>query len=364
MDVRDLKIALIGATGLVGAVAHNLLLGRAHPADKLVLMASARSAGRRLQYGSTELEVIEATPDAFAGIDVAIISATKEVSEQLAPEAVKRGCLVIDDSAVFRMEGSVPLVVPEVNGADVREHRGIISIPNCTTTPLVMVLAALQPLGIIKRVIVSTYQAVSGAGAGALGQLEAEIAHTLGIDQQAAGKKTLPHYAYNAIPWVGSVADHGHSSEERKIEMETRKILRREHMAIAATCVRIPVKIGHSEAVTIDFDPQGEPVWCEDVRRVLGEFPGIVILDDPSKDSYPMPITVEGRPEVFVGRIRSHSYPGSISFFLSCDNLLKGAALNALQILDEVVQRDCLKPQPKSKAKPKATVEGPCPPCG
>ncbi len=343
LDAKDLKIAIVGATGLVGQIALNLLHERHHPAENIVPMASSRSVGRRTDYGGEDLEVIEATPEAFAGIDVAFISATKEVSVQLAPEAVKRGCLVIDDSAVFRMEESVPLVVPEVNAADVLEHQGIIAIPNCTTTPLVMVLAALLPLGIIKRVIVSTYQAVSGAGARALEMFEHQLHGGSDIEGDPSSV-----FAFNTIPMIGALDQWGSTSEEQKIRHETAKILHRE-MSISATCVRVPVRVGHSEAVTIDFDAQS--IFCNDVQGCLVRFPGIVVSDRPGIDKLPMPITAEGKPQVFVGRIRSNSYPGSISLFLSCDNLLKGAALNALQILDEVVARDCLKPQPKKKGR-------------
>ena len=341
MPNNDLNIAIVGATGAVGEVALTLLADRNWPASQIVAMASSRSAGKKLAYAGTHLTVIEATPDSFEGIDVAFISADSTVSKRLAPEAVSRGALVIDDGNAFRMDPEVPLVVPEVNGADVEWHSGIISIPNCTTTPLVMALAALQQAAPITRVTAATYQAVTGTGAAALQELNDQT------NAYAAGEEitadVYPHQiAMNVLPHVDDFFDDGYTGEEHKMINETRKILHLPDLPIASTCVRVPVPTSHSEAVHVEFD---RPVEPEEARRLLAEFDGIELVDAPRSNQYPMPHTSAGRDEVFVGRVRKDlSNPNGIALWLSCDNLRKGAALNALQIMDEVVSRGKLQP--------------------
>jgi aspartate-semialdehyde dehydrogenase len=341
MTERVLNIAIVGATGAVGRVALQLLAERKHPADRIVALASARSEGKKLAYLGRELTVHEAKPESFAGVDVAFISASSKVSKQLAPEAVKRGALVIDDGSAFRMEPHVPLVVPEVNGKDVEWHRGIISIPNCTTTPLVMVLAALRKLSPVERVTVATYQAVSGTGAAA--QVELAEQSKAVLAGQPVKIAVYPHQiAFNVLPQVDDFEPDGYTKEEHKMVNEARKILHEQRLPVSATCVRVPVQVSHSEAVQIEFQSL---VTADEAREALRSFPGIRVLDDPAGRVYPMPQQAAGKDEVLVGRIRKDmSHPDGLALWLSCDNLRKGAALNALQIMDEVVRRKCLKP--------------------
>jgi aspartate-semialdehyde dehydrogenase len=336
-----LRIAVVGATGAVGQVALELLAARKWPAEMLVLMASARSAGKTISYMGRELRVVEGRPDAFDGVDVAFISATTAVSRELAPGLVRRGILVIDDSGAFRMQPDVPLVVPEVNGSDVERHRGIISIPNCTTTPLVMVLAALRTLNPLTRVTVATYQAVSGTGAAAVRELDAQTAAI--VAGRPPSTAVYPHQiAFNVLPQVDRFLEDGYTAEEHKMTNETRKILHLPDLPVSSTCVRVPVRVAHSEAVHVEF---ARPVAPERARAALLAFPGIVVVDDPARSDYPMPETAAGKDPVYVGRIRKDlSHPSGLVLWLSCDNLRKGAALNALQILDEAVRRNALKP--------------------
>jgi len=318
MSDSNLTIAIVGATGAVGAVALELLADRAYPADRIIVMASSRSIGKKLSYLDTELTVIEAVPDAFEGVDVAFISVSTEVSRALAPEAVKRGALVIDDGSAF-----------------------IVSIPNCTTTPLAMSLAALGQAAQITRVTVATYQAVSGTGAAAVRELDEQTADILA--GRPAIPKEYPHQiAFNVLPQVDDFAEDGYTGEEHKMINETRKILHDPDIAISPTCVRVPVPVTHSEAVQVEFE---RPMSPEEATRLLSEFPGITVVDEPQASVYPMPAQASGKNDVFVGRIRKDaSHPNGLALWIACDNLRKGAALNALQIMDEAVRRDCVKP--------------------
>ena len=341
MSDSNLTIAIVGATGAVGAIALELLADRAYPAERIIVMASSRSIGKKLPYLDTELTVIEAVPDAFEGVDVAFISVSAEVSRVLAPEAVKRGALVIDDGSAFRMDPAVPLVVPEVNGADLEWHQGIVSIPNCTTTPLAMSLAALGQAAQVTRVTVATYQAVSGTGAAAVRELHEQTADMLA--GRPTNPKEYPHrIAFNVLPQVDDFAEDGYTGEEHKMINETRKILHDTDIAISPTCVRVPVPVTHSEAVQVEFK---RPMSPEEATRLLSEFPGITVVDEPQASVYPMPAQASGKDDVFVGRIRKDaSHPNGLALWIACDNLRKGAALNALQIMDEAVRRDCVKP--------------------
>ena len=341
MSDSNLTIAIVGATGAVGTIALELLADRAYPAERIILMASSRSIGKKLPYLDTELTVIEAVPGAFEGVDVAFISVSAEVSRALAPEAVKRGALVIDDGSAFRMDPAVPLVVPEVNGADLEWHQGIVSIPNCTTTPLAMALAALGQSVEVTRVTVATYQAVSGTGAAAVRELHEQTADVLA--GRPTNPKEYPHQiAFNVLPQVDDFAEDGYTGEEHKMINETRKILHDADIAISPTCVRVPVPVTHSEAVQVEFK---RPMSPEEATRLLSEFPGITVVDEPQASVYPMPAQASGKDDVFVGRIRKDaSHPNGLALWIACDNLRKGAALNALQIMDEAVRRDCVKP--------------------
>lgn len=348
MNSSDLTIAIVGATGAVGRIALDLLADRNHPAEKIVAMASSRSAGKKLPYSGTELTVIEATPDSFDGVDVAFISASSEVSKQLAPEAVKRGALVIDDGSAFRMNDAVPLVVPEVNGADVEWHSGIISIPNCTTTPLVMVLDALKAISPITAVTVSTYQSVTGTGAAA--DLELLNQSRAILDSEDFAIEQYPHQiAFNVLPQVDDFRPNGYTKEEEKMLNESRKILHEPGLPLAATCVRVPVRVSHSESVSVEFQDAVSP---EEARSALKNTPGVQVVDDPQNSVYPMPINSAGGDDVHVGRIRKDiAHETGLNLWLACDNLRKGAALNALQILDEVLERDCLKPSKEAAVR-------------
>ena len=333
----DLRIAIVGATGAVGRVALDLLAAREHPGDRVKALASSRSAGWRLPYLDADLDVEEATPSSFDGVDVAFISASSSVSREFAPEIVGRGGLVIDDGSAFRMEPHVPLVVPEVNGADVEWHEGIISIPNCTTTPLVMTLAALRRLGAIRSVSVSTYQSVTGTGSAARAELMDQSRAVLDGDEEVSQWVYPRRIAFNVMPQVDDFTPDGYTVEEVKMRNESRKILGDERLAISATCVRVPVEVSHCESVSVQLDRE---VSVDAARVAFASFPGIVLDDDYDAGGYPTALDAAGEDGVYVGRIRSDSAREcGLLYWLACDNLRKGAALNALQILDECVAR-------------------------
>ena len=338
-NVNDCRIAVIGATGAVGRVFLDILQEREFPYSSLRLCASSRSAGRMLSVGGREIEVEEATPELLGEVDIAFISASGQVSQEVAPVAVERGALVIDDSAAFRMDAGVPLVVPEVNADDLQCHRGIVSIPNCSTTPLVMVLKPLMRLSPIKRVVVDTYQSVSGTGAAAMEELRVQSGEILA--GRPASPSVYPHQiAFNALPHIEPFTPNGYTREEVKMVNETRKILHEPGMAVSATCVRVPVMAGHSEALHVEF---ADPLDEAEARDVLAAAPGIRVMDDPGANVYPMPIEAAGKDDVHVGRIRRDmSHPSGIAMWIVSDNLRKGAALNALQIAEEVLRRGLL----------------------
>ena len=335
-----LGIAVIGATGAVGRVLLRLLEERSFPASSIRLCGSERSWGRRLAVSGQELTVEEATPRLLGQADIVFIAASSDVSRELTPVAVRQGALVIDKSAAFRLDPDVPLVIPEVNGEDLESHRGIIASPNCSTTPLAMVLKPLNDLSPVRRVIADTYQSVSGTGAAAMEELRAQSGQVLA--GETAEAHSYPHQiAFNVLPHIEPFLESGYTREEVKMVEETRKILHEPTLPVSATCARVPVSVGHSEAVHIEFS---EPMAAADVREKLAGAPGIRVLDDPSSNTYPMPIHVEGKDEVFVGRIRRDtSHPRGIAMWIVSDNLRKGAALNAIQIAEEVLSRKLLK---------------------
>jgi len=342
MNSRDLNIAIVGATGAAGGTALKLLLERDHPADKITLMASSRSAGRKIQYGDTNIVISEATSDGFHGAEVAIFAAGGLVSRRLAPRAVEQGVFVIDKGSIFRMEPSIPLVVPEVNAEDIEWHPGIVSTPNCTSTPFVMVLDALRKLSAIKAVTVATYQSVTGSGS--VGQQELIQQSENVLRGTKVDLDVYPHQiAFNILPHVDDFLSDGYTKEEQKMLNESRKILHDESLAVSATCVRVPVEISHSESLQIEFESNVE---VHDAKHVLSEYDGVMVVDDPSRNEYPMPLTAAGGDDVLVGRIRKDSaYENGLALWLSCDNLRKGAALNALQIMDEALRRNALNPR-------------------
>ena len=335
MDIRIANIGIIGSTGAVGVEALKLLSEIAHPADKIQLFASERSKGKKVPYLNSELTVMTSSDESFKEIDVGLISVSSEVSKELAPQIVKNGGVVIDDGSAYRMEKNVPLVVPEINETDLEFHEGIISIPNCTTTPLVMVIDAINSISKVGKVVVSTYQAVSGTGKEAVNEL---------INQQSGDQSTNVYdfpIANNIFPHVDDFMPDGFTKEEHKMINESKKILHDNEIEIIPTCVRVPVKIGHSESLTISLKNE---ISLEDIKKVVSEYSGITLLDQSDEIPYPMPLFAEGKKDVFVGRIRkSLNNSKELNLWLSCDNLIKGAAYNALQILESMIKKDLIK---------------------
>ncbi len=336
---RPYNVAVVGATGLVGQEFLKIALQRHFPIKGLRLLASHRSAGRKLTVGEWEIEVEEATSRSFQGVDLAFFSATTEVSKTLIPAAVKAGAVTIDDSSAWRMEPDVPLVVPEVNADDLKMHRGIISIPNCPTTPLCQALWPVHKGNPISRIIVDTYQSVSGTGAAAVEELTEQTRQVLLGNSTRA--HVYPHQiAFNLLPQVDVFLGSGYTKEEWKIINETRKIMHEPELPISATCVRVPVYVGHSEAVHVEFS---KPITPEGFYDIVREAPGITVQDEPSVNMYPTPWSVAGKDDTYVGRIRQDvSHPNGIAFWLVSDNLRKGAALNAIQIAEELIERNLI----------------------
>ena len=333
------NVVVVGATGMVGHEFLRILGSRPFPLRNLRLLASKRSAGRRITFAEQEIEVEEATTRSFSGADFVFISATDEASRELAPAAVKAGATVIDDSGVWRMDPKVPLVVPEVNGDDLAHHEGILSIPNCAITPVVMALWPIHRVNPVQRVVVDTYQSVSGTGKAAMEELVQQTRSVL--ENQRTSSHVYPHQiAYNLLPQIGSFKDDGYTSEEWKMAAESRKIMHEPELPLSATCVRVPVYIGHSAAVHVELSRSME---AEEASEILREAPGIAVQDDPSVSFYPQPWASTGRDEVFVGRIRQDSsHPKGLVFWVVSDNLRKGAALNALQIAEEMISRNLM----------------------
>ncbi|MBM3953937.1 MAG: aspartate-semialdehyde dehydrogenase [Planctomycetes bacterium] len=324
-------IAVVGATGAVGRIIVRLLVERAFPARRIKLLASKRSAGATLSVAGTSLPIEELTPESFAGVEIAIGSTPDEVAAEFVPWALERGTVVVDESGQFRMRPDVPLVIPEVNAAALDGHDGLVSSPNCSTTQLVMVMKPLHDAARVRRVVVSTYQAVSGAGLAATDELRGATAAWL--EGRAEPRAVFPHpIAANLIPQIGSPKGGGSTSEELKMVLETRKILGDESIGVCATCVRVPVGNCHSESILIETERK---LSAAEARRLLAAAPGIVVVDELEARSYPQPRTCDGRDEVFVGRIREdESCPAGIALWCVSDNLRKGAATNAVQIAE------------------------------
>ena len=339
--MNSCNVAVIGATGAVGQVFLRIAEERDFPIDKIRLCASERSIGKKLEFRGEQIEVELCTPDLLNDVDFSFISASGEVSRELAPLSVKHNTIAIDDSSAFRMEKGVPLVVPEVNADDLENHKGIVSIPNCSTPPLVMVLKPLSKLANIKRVIVDTFQSVTGTGSAALKELTDQSRQIL--NDKPIKAEQYPHQiAFNVLPHIEPFLENGYTREEMKMVNETRKILHDSEVMVSATCVRVPVTVSHSEAIHIEFDSKVPP---DEARKVLGNQPGIIIVDDPLSNVYPMPIAAADTDDVLVGRIRKDvSNPNGLALWAVCDNLRKGAALNAIQIAEEMMRRDIVSP--------------------
>jgi aspartate-semialdehyde dehydrogenase len=336
---KQYNVALVGAAGVVGQEFISVLLERRFPVASLKLLATARSAGKRMLVGEEELVVEETTPNSFKGADIAFISASGAASREYCPLVAKLGAVAIDDSSAWRMDPNVPLVVPEINADDVAWHKGILAIPNCSTTPVVMVLWPLHRVNPIKRITAATYQSVSGTGRLAVEELNVQSKAIL------EGKNVIPHVyphqiAFNCLPEIDVFRDDGYTKEEWKMMAETRKIMHDESIAISATCVRVPVFVSHSAAVHVEFS---RPWSVDDVKEILGQAPGVTLQDDPSVSLYPQPWTAAGSDDVFVGRIRQDSsHPNGMVFWIVSDNLRKGAATNAIQIAEELVARNLI----------------------
>jgi len=334
-NMKGFNVAIVGATGLVGQEFIKVLEQRSFPVASIQLLASEHSSGTKLFFNHQGIKVEEARPEIFRDVDIAFFSAGAEIGRRLSPLAAKARAVVIDNSSAFRMESAVPLVVPEVNPEDIKWHKGIIANPNCTVTQLVVALYPLHKVNPIKRIVVSTYQSVSSTGAAALKELTNETHLTL------EGRHVCPHVyshqiAFNLLPEIDVFSDNGYTREEQKLVEETRKIMHAEDIAISATCVRVPVYFGHSEAVWVEFTSSITP---DEARKILAEAPGVRILDDPSVSVYPQPWAASGSDHVFVGRIRKDvSHPNGLVMWIVADNLHKGAALNAIQIAEEGIR--------------------------
>lgn len=334
------NVAIVGATGMVGQEFIKVLLQRKFPVKNILLYASDRSAGRKLFVGHQEIVVKETASDSFDNVDIALFSAGADISKHFAPIAAKAGALVIDNSAAWRMDPRVPLVVPEINVEDIKKHRGIIANPNCSTIQMVVALNPLHKINPIKRVVVATYQSVSGTGLAAVEELTKQTTTVL------EGGNVVPHVyahqiAFNLLPEIDVFLENGYTKEEWKMVEETRKIMHAENIAVSATCVRVPVFVSHSEVVQVEFTEYMSP---EDARAILSKSPGIKVLDDPNVSLYPQPWLAAGTDDVYVGRIRSDaSYLNGLVMWVVADNIRKGAALNAVQIAEEAIKNDWVK---------------------
>jgi aspartate-semialdehyde dehydrogenase len=335
-----------------------ILNEREFPVGDLRLLASGRSAGRTVSIDGRTLEIAEAVPDAFAGVDIALFSAGAGVSRELAPAAVACGATVIDNSSAWRMEPNIPLVVSQVNPADLEGHQGIVANPNCSTMQLTPVLMALRDSVGLERVVVDTYQSVSGTGADALAELEGQIrAHVTG---EPPTTTVYPHpIAFNALPEIDVFLDNGYTKEEWKIVGESRKILGLPELRISCTAVRVPVFVSHSEAVHVETR---EPITPERARELFAAVPGVVVQDDPSEHVYPLATEAAGRDEVFVGRVRrdvSIADDRGLAFWVVSDNLRKGAATNAVELAEVLRERDWIRPAASRGADPYRAPEDP-----
>lgn len=328
---KSYTVAVAGATGLVGRTMTTVLEEQNFPVERLIPLASSRSAGMEVLFHGKPVKVQTLTDDSFVGVDFALFSAGASVSKEFSPKAVKHGTIVIDNSSAFRMDPDIPLVVPEVNPEDAFKHHGIIANPNCSTIQMVVVLKPLHDAFGIKRIVVSTYQSVTGAGKKGINQLEDEIAKV------PLREKKFPHQiAFNILPHIDVFLPDGYTKEEQKMMLETKKIMGAD-IPLTATTVRVPVFGGHSEAVNIEFERSCTP---EKVREILNRAPGVIVEDDPSKNIYPMPINAYGKNEVFVGRIRKDlSIANGINLWIVSDNVRKGAATNAVQIAELLASR-------------------------
>ncbi len=334
---REFKVAVAGATGAVGREMMRTLEARGFPVGSLLPLASARSEGRKVKFRGEEVPVSVLTDDSFKGVDIALFSAGAGASREFAPRAAESGCVVVDNSSAWRMDPEVPLVVPEVNPHAVAAYKtkGIIANPNCSTIQMVMVLKPIHDAARIKRVVVATYQAVSGTGLKAIEELKRQTEAI--VAAREAKVEVYPHQiAFNLFPHIGSFTESGYTEEELKMVFETQKIMEDDSIRISATTVRVPVYFGHSESVNIETEKK---LTADEAREILSRAPGVEVVDDPSGNLYPYPIMAAHRDETFVGRIREDmSVPSGLEMFVVSDNIRKGAALNTVQIAEVLVE--------------------------
>lgn len=336
-----MRIGIVGATGAVGQELLRVLDDRKFPVTELRLFASAKSLGRHCMFRGAQIAIETVGPHSFNDLDIAFFSAGSETSKALLSQVVGAGCIMIDNSSAFRMDLDVPLVIPEINAADLQTHRGVIAVPNCSTIILLMAVAPLRKFGKIKRIVVSTYQAVSGAGAKAMRELETQSRAYLAGEE--VRPEVLPHpIAFNLFSHNAAVNEHGYNGEEWKMIHETKKILHDDAIAVTATCVRVPIFRAHSEAINIEFE--GERPTVGQVWEALSTYSGVLVVDDAAKNYFPMPKDAAGKYDVLVGRVRlDASNPHAIDLFASGDQLLKGAALDAVQIAESLIEQGLVK---------------------
>ena len=336
---NSLVVAVAGATGAVGREMLNVLAERNFPATSVVALASSRSAGNKVPYGDDELVVQEMTRESFRGVNLALFSAGGATSLEYAPHAVASGCVVVDNSSAWRMDERCPLVVPEVNPHALEEHNGIIANPNCSTIQMVVALKPLHAAAVIRRVVVATYQAVSGTGQKGVAELESQVRHL--FNGREPEIKAYPHrIAFNCLPHIDVFLDNEYTKEEMKMVLETAKIMEDPDIRVTATCVRVPVFYGHSESINIET---AKKLTAREARAVLATAPGVQVYDNPAQNMYPMPVDAAGEDAVFVGRIREdETVPNGLNLWVVADNVRKGAALNAVQIAEELMERDLI----------------------
>ncbi len=331
------NITIVGGAGIVGREFLKILDERQIPVGRLRLLATSRSAGKRVAFRGQEFVVEETTAESFSIEDhVLFLSASGEASKRYAPIAAANGSLVLDDSSAYRMDPEVPLVIPEINAADLEWHHGIVSQPNCTTTPMVMALNPIHLINPVRRIIVSTYQAVAGAGGAAVDGLESESRARLAGRSEPSGTQKR-EIAFNAVPQIDLFTEGGYTKEEVKMANETRKILHAPEIAISATCVRIPTFFGHAMTVWAEFE---RPIDPAEARALMAAAPGVTVMDDPANEQYPTPMDVAGTDSVLVGRIRADSsLAGGLTFWTLTDSIRKGAATNVIDVLVEADRR-------------------------
>ena len=342
---EDLVIAVVGATGAVGREMLNTLNLRDFPTRTIKALASSRSAGTKVAYGDDEITVQELTEKSFAGVHIAIFSAGGATSEKFAPHAVNSGCIVVDNSSAWRMDKRCPLVIPEVNAHALKQHNGIIANPNCSTIQMLVALKPIHDISPIKRVIVSTYQAVSGTGQKGIEELESQVRQL--FNGMEPDTNVYPHrIAFNCLPHIDDFLENDYTKEEMKMVRETNKIMEDDSIKVTATCVRVPVFYSHSESINIETEKK---ITAKEARVILAQAPGVEVLDNPKEHIYPLAIDATSEDAVFIGRIREdETIENGLNMWVVSDNVRKGAALNAVQIVESLIEQNLVKVKDKS----------------